>query len=121
MTITVSSAISTSEGVRKSLSPQNAPRITAYTAEKQSPKSKILNTDTARESEKRKVKFCANGNKINVKGRVKSRQSTTPAPTAECFSLALFFAFALEMKRDTLTGIPLVPKVKNMAKREREI
>ena len=72
ITITDSSAISITDGIKNCLFPQKLPRITAYTADNASPMSKIRNTENPLASEKRKGILLPNAASKRAKGKVKT-------------------------------------------------
>ena len=56
--------------------------------------------------------------KSSTKGNVNNKDRATPAEVALFSSQGVCAALLLDMKRDTVTGIPPVPSVKNTAKRD---
>ena len=120
MTITISSAISKSAGMRKFLLPQKLPRSTAKTEENTNPSIKIRNTGRQRKSENKNATVEGKHNKKTATGRVKIRDKRSPAPTLLETSFCWFSALLFAIKRETVMGIPPVPIVRNTENTERE-
>ncbi|MBQ9728367.1 MAG: hypothetical protein IJV85_02110 [Clostridia bacterium] len=81
--------------------------------------SRIRNTPAQRASEKRKFIRGAKIPNTMATGRVRSKHNAAPAENAERSPKASFSALLLEMRRETLMGIPPAPIVRKTEKRER--
>lgn len=121
ITMTLSSAISKTDGVRNSLFPQKCPRMTAYTEENAKPSNRMRKTLKARSSENKKVNLPPNKPKIKQKGRVSIKQAAMPAPTARRSPAKSCSALLLDIMRDTVMGIPPEPTTANSPNKDRAI
>ena len=79
----------------------------------------MRNTAKPRLSENKKDTVCGNSPKIRVTGRVSARDKNSPELTARRSSKGLFSALLLEIKRETVIGIPPVPSVRKTEKIDR--